>query len=66
MFVIAGSAMTQATSPGASASRRASTSLNSIARVVRATSTGGPTLCSRATVAPPGPATANVSSTPPW
>ena len=63
MFVIAGSAITHATSPGASASRSASRSLNSIARVVSATSTGGPTLPSRATVAPSAPRTANVSST---
>ena len=66
MFVIAGSASTQATSPSASAASSAPRSLNSIARVVSAGSTGGPTLPSRAWVRPSSPATANASSTEPW
>ena len=65
MLVIAGSASTQAISPPASAASSASRSLNSIAVVVCATSTGGPTLPARETVRPPS-ATANASSTEPW
>ena len=44
MFVSAGSASTQATSPGASAASSASRSLSSTTFVVSAGSTGGPTL----------------------
>ena len=44
MFVSAGSASTQATSPGASAAASASRSLSSTTFVVSAGSTGGPTL----------------------
>ena len=66
MLVIAGSASTQATSPSESAARSASRSLNSIARVVSAGSTGGPTLPSRAWVTPSASPIANASSTEPW
>ncbi len=66
MLVMAGSASTQATERSASAASSWPVSLNSTATVVCAGSAGGPTLPSRETVAPPGPRTANVSSTEPW
>ena len=66
MFVMAGSARTQAISPVASASRSWPRSLNSTAVVVSPTATAGPTLPSRATVRPSGARTANDSSTEPW
>ena len=66
MFVIAGSASTHATSPGASARSSAATSLNSTAFVVSDGSTAGPTLPARLRVEPSGAATANASSTEPW
>ena len=65
MLVIAGSARTQAISPVSRARSSASRSLNSIATVVSAGSTGAPTLPARARV-PPGVAIAKVSSTVPW
>jgi hypothetical protein len=65
MFVIAGSARTRATSSSASAASRASASFHSIALVVSARSTGGPTLSGRERVSP-STAIANVSSTVPW
>ena len=65
MFVSAGSARTQATSPWASSRSSASASFHSTTRVVSASATGGPTFPSRATTAPPS-RVANVSSTLPW
>jgi hypothetical protein len=65
MFVIAGSARTHATSPSASAASRASGSFHSIAFVVTARSTGGPTLSGRERVSP-STMIAKVSSTVPW
>ena len=47
MFVSAGSASTQATSPGASAASSAEVSLNSTTFVVTVGSTAGPTLPER-------------------
>ena len=66
MLVIAGSASTQAISPVSRAFSNASRSLNSIAVVVYAGSTGGPTLPARETVVPFGPATVKALSTEPW
>ena len=66
MFVSAGSASTQATSPGASAASSASTSFSSTTFVVSAGSTGGPTLPGRTPTEPSGRSVANVSSTVPW
>jgi hypothetical protein len=65
MFVMAGSASTHATSPGASARSRAATSFHSITLVVTVGSTGGPALPGL------GPGTPSlmvmiVSSTEPW
>ena len=65
MFVIAGSASTQATSPIGQARLSASRSLNATTRVVSAGSTGGPRLPARAT-SRPSRSVANVSSTVPW
>ena len=65
MFVMAGSASTQATDRSASAAASPGTSLNSATTVVSAGSTGGPTLPARATVPPSGPRTAKASSTDP-
>ena len=65
MLVIAGSARTQAISSVPRARSSAARSLNSIATVVSAGSTGGPALPARARV-PSGVATAKVSSTLPW
>ena len=65
MFVSAGSASTQATSPCASSRSSASASFHSTTRVVSSSGTGGPTLPSRETTEPPSSA-ANVSSTVPW
>ncbi len=65
MLVMAGSASTHATEPPASAAASPSVSLNSTATVVRAGSTGGPTLPARERVLPSGWRTANVSSTEP-
>ena len=65
MFVSAGSASTQATSPWASSRSSASGSFHSTTRVVSASGTGGPTLPSRETTRPSSRPT-NVSSTEPW
>ena len=64
MFVIAGSASTQATSPCRSAAVSAGTSLNSTTRVVSAGFTGGPMFPARGTTAP-SRNVAKVSSTVP-
>ena len=66
MLVIHGSMSTAATSRGASAARKASTSLNSTTLVVCVGSTCGPTLPGLAIGSPSGPTTMIVSSTVPW
>jgi hypothetical protein len=65
MLVSAGSASTQATSPWASASSSASTSLNSTTRVVSFGSTGGPDVAD-AGAGTPSSIVMIVSSTEPW
>ena len=65
MFVRAGSVMSTATSPGASAASTDARSFHSSARVVMAGGTAGPTLPTRATVAPWSSRTTKVSSTVP-
>src|SRR3954451_4406835 len=64
MLVIAGSAKTHATSPGARARSSASRSVNSTARVVWAGSTGGPTFPSRERVLPWPSATGDLAREP--
>ena len=64
-LVITGSAITAAIPPAASATSRASTSLNSTATAAEAWSKADPTAPSRGTVRPPRSRTI-VSSTSPW
>jgi hypothetical protein len=65
MFVRAGSARTQATSPGANARSSAPASFHWTTFVVSAGSTGGPTFPFLATTRSPS-SVAKVSSTVPW
>ena len=66
MLVSAGSMMSTATSPCASARSTEAMSLNSATRVVWLTGTAGPTLPPRGAVPPSAPVMTKVSSTDPW